>query len=1186
MSWLREPDAEPIPGYRLIEPLGAGGFGEVWKCVAPGGIFKAIKFVYGNLESEEPDAARADQEYRALQRIKEVRHPFVLSMDRIEVVAGDIAIVMELADKSLHDVYVECQAQGLPGIPRADLHRYLSDAADALDYLNSHFNLQHLDVKPRNLFVIADRVKVADFGLVKNLERPSSAGVMGGVTPIYAAPETFGGKLSRHCDQYSLAVVYMELLTGRRPFSGKNVRQIALQHMSEPPDLGPVPEADRPAVARALAKDPNKRFPNCLAFMRALGPAGASAPVEYDPDAEVDLGRSGGDAPSFRGKIPTDTDDAPPTAIIEKGPAKRASIADLAVPPAARPVPGPTRPVIDLRAPRPDAPATGLLRPVLVIGVGSFGRQALMELRCRLLDRFGDLQQVPAYRYLYLDSDPEALQKATAGTSEVALSTADVFPLPLQPVANYRRRMLDHLSEWLPREKLYSIPRSLQPLGSRALGRLAFCDNFLRLQSRLRRELSAAAQAEALQQSAAATRLAPGENCPRVFVLASATEGVSGILTDLAFTLRRTLDQLNFPYAQSVAVVYCGTPFDPATPAQDQSNLYATLTELNHYQDDGVAYQAQYGPDGPVLTDHRPPFSGIYLTHRHQRTPAGLRECLAHLATFLTQDIVSPLGRELEQRRDQAYPTRAVRFRSFGTSTSWYPRGLLLRVAARMACSRLLEVWRSADPPTALPQAEAAVAQATADAGLRVDALLTALDRGAATPGDGSPVEATDRFLASLETQAAVVEEPGPWAAQALEKVKEWAGSGTGCDPDTTWRKSRFYRGMQLAAKQLSDAWDEKLAGAVIPVLSAPGHRLSNAEAALSGLIGFCRAQVNAQRQLIERHYEVVQSTREQLLAALAECQAGAKFSLFGGGRQRGLKSFLTLAAQFARLRVTQDLHESVLQFYQFLQARLDDRVNDLGFARQRLKALQQVLASPVLEEEGGAFDDLSLSGSPSPYHDPFWHSVQTTPTVEVVLPGGVRSLEDSAEQFVDSLQPEHWLSLDEALQDHVLTRLGNVIAACTGNMNLTRHMGVPLVEEAAQYLADILPITDVAQVQFSAEVAGGADLGAHCRKLHSLAAPAVGGDVGDQLTYLLVPDSDDGREFGDLAEQTVPGLRVLHGTATTELTFCRELAGFNLDEFRKLLDLSRTAYQASAPQPATSPHARFDVIEWVPLEP
>src|SRR2546427_5162292 len=116
MSFLREANAEPIPGYRLIEPLGSGGFGEAWKCEAPGGLFKAIKFVYGNLNSLDVDGARAEQELKALNRIREVRHPFVCSLDRIEVVAGELVIVMELADKSLHDLYLECQNAGLVGV--------------------------------------------------------------------------------------------------------------------------------------------------------------------------------------------------------------------------------------------------------------------------------------------------------------------------------------------------------------------------------------------------------------------------------------------------------------------------------------------------------------------------------------------------------------------------------------------------------------------------------------------------------------------------------------------------------------------------------------------------------------------------------------------------------------------------------------------------------------------------------------------------------------------------------------------------------------------------------------------------------------------------------------------------------------------------------------------------------------
>src|SRR5690242_21598876 len=98
MSWIREPNAEPIPGYRLLAPLGSGGFGEVWKCEAPGGLFKAIKFVYGAPDGLDATGVPAEEELRAIQRIKDIRHPFILSLDRVEVIDGDLVIVMELAD--------------------------------------------------------------------------------------------------------------------------------------------------------------------------------------------------------------------------------------------------------------------------------------------------------------------------------------------------------------------------------------------------------------------------------------------------------------------------------------------------------------------------------------------------------------------------------------------------------------------------------------------------------------------------------------------------------------------------------------------------------------------------------------------------------------------------------------------------------------------------------------------------------------------------------------------------------------------------------------------------------------------------------------------------------------------------------------------------------------------------------
>src|SRR5580692_9086478 len=251
---------EPIPGYRLIERLGRGGYGEVWKAEAPGGLFKAIKFVYGDLEGAGDDNKGAEQELKALNRVKTIRHPYILSLERFDIVDGQLMIVMELADRNLWDRFNECRGQGLVGIPAPELLGYLDEICEALDLMNIHYQIQHLDIKPQNLFLVHNHVKVADFGLAKDFEG-IRATVTGGVTPVYAAPETFEGWISRFCDQYSLAIVYQELLTGVRPFSGTNTRHLLMQHISAAPDVSPLPPQEREIVARALSKSPEERFP-------------------------------------------------------------------------------------------------------------------------------------------------------------------------------------------------------------------------------------------------------------------------------------------------------------------------------------------------------------------------------------------------------------------------------------------------------------------------------------------------------------------------------------------------------------------------------------------------------------------------------------------------------------------------------------------------------------------------------------------------------------------------------------------------------------------------------------------------------------------------------------------------------------------------------------------------------------
>ena len=270
--YCKQAGEEPLPGYRLMEPLGRGGFGEVWKCEVPGGLCKAIKFVSGRLDQLEGGTS-ARQELDALQHVKDVRHPFLLSMERVEIIAGELMIVMELADQNLHDLCQSHLAARKPGIPRLELLAYLLETAEALDLMNFQHGLQHLDVKPRNLFLVSNHVKVADFGLVQGLQEltdSKAARQPTAITPQYAAPEVFGGSFSRHSDQYSLAIVYQELLTLTQPFNGRNMRQLMMQHLTAAPNLEPLPASDRPLVARALAKNPEQRFGSCLDFINAL----------------------------------------------------------------------------------------------------------------------------------------------------------------------------------------------------------------------------------------------------------------------------------------------------------------------------------------------------------------------------------------------------------------------------------------------------------------------------------------------------------------------------------------------------------------------------------------------------------------------------------------------------------------------------------------------------------------------------------------------------------------------------------------------------------------------------------------------------------------------------------------------------------------------------------------------------
>jgi serine/threonine protein kinase len=152
----------------------------------------------------------------------------------------------------------------------------LSEAAEALDFLNTRQHLidgrmvafQHCDIKPSNLLLFGDTLKVADFGLSKPLTSQVETRARAG-TMDYCAPEIFQGRLSNQTDQYALAVTYCVVRGGRVPFPDTPM-SFHSGYTRPPADLSMLPPAERPILARALNPVPQNRWPSCGEMMARL----------------------------------------------------------------------------------------------------------------------------------------------------------------------------------------------------------------------------------------------------------------------------------------------------------------------------------------------------------------------------------------------------------------------------------------------------------------------------------------------------------------------------------------------------------------------------------------------------------------------------------------------------------------------------------------------------------------------------------------------------------------------------------------------------------------------------------------------------------------------------------------------------------------------------------------------------
>jgi hypothetical protein len=693
------------------------------------------------------------------------------------------------------------------------------------------------------------------------------------------------------------------------------------------------------------------------------------------------------------------------------------------------------------------------------------------------------------------------------------------------------------------------------------------------------------------------------------------------MLPDLGYALRRLLGTLRHPDAKVVAHLMCGAAHDPATPKHELANVYGTLTELNHFSDPSIPFAAEYGSEGQRIVDQGTPFHSVYLLPLAHRSPDALEETVAHLGSYLFHELTTPLGLRLDHLRHKddrgdAGPDMgqmAIPLRSFGTYAVWFPRGLMLNLASRHACKRLIDQWVANDTLQNGGDVQAAITSLvhryTTHADFTPPALARHIDgsaqAGAAGEVSATPSEVLSSLLARLEdqlVQSTAQDDPGNWCKQAQSRFRDWMGSGVDDQEYSEWRKTKLARALAASAQKAAEHWEQKIAREVYDLMAFPGARVAGAEIALAALHQHFQKAAETQTALHQQQVPKVTAAWHDVEKALQDClTGGGGFRLFAGrSKTRLLRTFLEKLAHYGHLRLTEELSGAVKQAFNQLAGKFADRLRDIGFCRQRLRHLQESLDRPVQTDD----DDLSgthanagdrtQGRSPLPSAESFWDTIRESHSARVVLPNGQADLEQAALHFLQALHPEQWLQLDRELHEKVLEPQGGLNGACMSG-DLTRQMVVPLLEGASHFLNQHLPIMDVAQIIKSEVEAGESCLSEEASDglrqqtqdyLDRSASPWFNKAGKDRHQFLLIPASTAGKGLSEAVTGLFPELKLVRVPGQSDLMFLCEQGGLTFEELAPLLKPCRAAYEAAAVSPLTSPHARFDVTDWLPLEP
>ncbi len=279
----RELDAETvpvIPGYSIAKKIGESEKAVVYLAASTAlGTDVALK-VSKIARDASAERQVLEREYKAILAID---HPAVVRIHDYGVEKGLEYLAMEYFPRG------DLKARMYFGVTEAETLRYLEQIAAALGVVHGA-GLLHRDLKPPNVMLReSDDVVLIDFGLARTLDGSSHStrtGVLRG-SPYYMSPEqALGEELDARSDLYGLGVIYHEMLTGKKPFTGGSAMEVLQQHVNAPPPLLPLSlSRHTPLLARLLAKRREDRFNTATEVIEAAAALRSRTVPQAQPTA-------------------------------------------------------------------------------------------------------------------------------------------------------------------------------------------------------------------------------------------------------------------------------------------------------------------------------------------------------------------------------------------------------------------------------------------------------------------------------------------------------------------------------------------------------------------------------------------------------------------------------------------------------------------------------------------------------------------------------------------------------------------------------------------------------------------------------------------------------------------------------------------------------------------------------------